>query len=129
MILVGVLLPGSSGDFGSNTKKREIRTTMTELQLRTIRLGKTCEGGTFGFSIGRLPSMPWKRKKEIQKNLLNFLLPLSTGPSGRRDHVIARVNKDIAHMLHHGDELVAVNGKATHGVPHENVIQQVSPRK
>lgn len=71
---------------------------MTELQLRTIRLGKTCEGGTFGFSIG---------------------------PSGRRDHVIARVNKDIAHMLHHGDELVAVNGKATHGVPHENVIQQI----
>ena len=100
---------------------------MTELQLRTIRLGKTCEGGTFGFSIGRLPSMHLEKEKIQQKKpLLNFtLLPLSTGPSGRRDHVIARVNKDIAHMLHHGDELVAVNGKATHGVPHENVIQQV----
>merc|ERR1712166_309739 len=71
---------------------------MADVQLRTIRLGKTCAGGTFGFSIG---------------------------PSGRRAHVISRVNKDVAHLIQHGDELVSVNGSPTSGVPHDSVIQQI----
>lgn len=49
----------------------------------------------------------------------------SLGPSGKRAHVISRVNKDVAHLLQHGDELLSVNGRPTNGMAHENVIQQV----
>ena len=53
---------------------------MTELQLRTIRLGKTCEGGTFGFSIGRLPSMHLEKEKNTTKKTPAKLHPPSSSP-------------------------------------------------
>lgn len=53
----------------------------------------------------------------------------SLGPSGKRAHVISRVNKDVAHLLQHGDELLSVNGRPTNGMAHENVIQQVSKKR
>lgn len=114
---------------------------MSLTDTRTVRLGKTCAGGTFGFSIGKFHAdlcgihtsscifYNWRILHLFSFPFL-YLFPLSSlGPSGKRAHVISRVNKDVAHLLQHGDELLSVNGRPTNGMAHENVIQQVSKKR
>lgn len=114
---------------------------MSLTDTRTVRLGKTCAGGTFGFSIGKFHAdlcgihtsscifYNWRILHLFSFPFLYLFSLSSLGPSGKRAHVISRVNKDVAHLLQHGDELLSVNGRPTNGMAHENVIQQVSKKR